>query len=111
MNNGHPFKLDYADFPIPKPLKYTCTHGINHKMRRFCEEVNHFTKHLVQLIMANKNHLNLPVFVGVFLRFDDFTQPAAQPRVDGDDRSAWAPVVGQPDIMWLMPPKNLVAPG
>lgn len=80
-------------------------------MRRFCEEVNHFTKHLVQLIMANKNHLNLPVFVGVFLRFDDFTQPAAQPRVDGDDRSAWAPVVGQPDIMWLMPPKNLVAPG
>ena len=60
-------------------------------MRRFCEDVNHFTKHLVQLIMANKNHLNLPVSVGVFLSFDDFTQPAVQPRVDGDDRSAWAP--------------------
>lgn len=35
---------------------------------RFCEDVNHFTKHLAQLIMANKNRLNLPVFVGVFLR-------------------------------------------
>ena len=68
MDHRHPIKLDDADFPIPKPLKYTCTHGINHKMRRFCEDVNHFTKHLVQLIMSNKNRLNLPVFVGVFLR-------------------------------------------